>query len=54
MTVTAFGHDDDTVGRADDPRPITHDRDIAASLPRQLELRDGRVIADTQAGQDPR
>ncbi len=26
---------------------ITHDRDIAASLPRQVELRDGRKIADS-------
>ncbi|MCT2585418.1 ABC transporter ATP-binding protein [Actinophytocola gossypii] len=26
---------------------ITHDRDIAASLPRQVSMRDGRVLADT-------
>jgi putative ABC transport system ATP-binding protein len=26
---------------------ITHDRDIAASLPRQVSMRDGRVVADT-------
>jgi putative ABC transport system ATP-binding protein len=26
---------------------ITHDREIAAQLPRRVELRDGRVIADT-------
>jgi putative ABC transport system ATP-binding protein len=26
---------------------ITHDREIAARLPRRVELRDGRVIADT-------
>jgi putative ABC transport system ATP-binding protein len=27
---------------------ITHDRDIAASLPRQVEFRDGRVVRDTR------
>jgi putative ABC transport system ATP-binding protein len=27
---------------------ITHDRDIAARLPRRVELRDGRVVADTR------
>jgi putative ABC transport system ATP-binding protein len=27
---------------------ITHDRDIAATLPRRVELRDGRVVADTR------
>ncbi|HUQ57650.1 ABC transporter ATP-binding protein [Lentzea sp.] len=26
---------------------ITHDRDIAASLPRRVELRDGRIVSDT-------
>jgi putative ABC transport system ATP-binding protein len=26
---------------------ITHDRDIAAALPRRVELRDGRVVTDT-------
>ena len=26
---------------------ITHDRDIAASLPRRIELRDGRVVSDS-------
>jgi putative ABC transport system ATP-binding protein len=26
---------------------ITHDRDVAARLPRQVALRDGRVVADT-------
>ncbi|ASQ99828.1 ABC transporter ATP-binding protein [Streptomyces sp. 11-1-2] len=25
---------------------ITHDRDIAASLPRQVEIQDGRIVAD--------
>ncbi|WP_109589056.1 ABC transporter ATP-binding protein [Actinoplanes xinjiangensis] len=27
---------------------ITHDRDIAAALPRRVELRDGRIVADTR------
>jgi putative ABC transport system ATP-binding protein len=31
---------------------ITHDPGIAASLPRRIQLRDGRVVADTRA--DPR
>jgi putative ABC transport system ATP-binding protein len=26
---------------------ITHNRDIAASLPRQVEMRDGRIVTDT-------
>jgi putative ABC transport system ATP-binding protein len=30
---------------------ITHDRDIAARLPRRVELRDGRVVADTATHQ---
>jgi putative ABC transport system ATP-binding protein len=28
---------------------ITHDRDIAARAPRQVEFRDGRIVADTNA-----
>jgi putative ABC transport system ATP-binding protein len=28
---------------------ITHDRDIAGSLPRQVSMRDGQVVADTEA-----
>lgn len=28
---------------------ITHDRDIASMLPRTVELRDGRIVADTRA-----
>ncbi|TAK69568.1 MAG: ABC transporter ATP-binding protein [Actinomycetota bacterium] len=31
---------------------ITHDRDIAASLPRTIEMRDGQKVADS-AAQDP-
>ena len=29
---------------------ITHDRDIAARLPRRVELRDGRIVADQYQG----
>jgi putative ABC transport system ATP-binding protein len=25
---------------------ITHDRDVAAAMPRRVEVRDGRVVAD--------
>jgi putative ABC transport system ATP-binding protein len=25
---------------------ITHDRDIAASLPRQVDMRDGQIVGD--------
>jgi len=32
---------------------ITHDRDLAASLPRQIELSDGRVVGDHQAAAVP-
>jgi putative ABC transport system ATP-binding protein len=28
---------------------ITHDRDLAASLPRQVQMLDGRIVADTKA-----
>ncbi|RPE39226.1 putative ABC transport system ATP-binding protein [Streptomyces sp. Ag109_O5-1] len=31
---------------------ITHDRDIAARLPRRVEMRDGRVLSDTSAASD--
>lgn len=26
---------------------ITHDREIAAGLPRQVRMRDGRIVADS-------
>ncbi|GAA4383043.1 hypothetical protein GCM10023088_49420 [Actinomadura verrucosospora] len=29
---------------------ITHDNEIAAALPRQVQVRDGRLVADTPAG----
>ncbi|MEU4493805.1 ABC transporter ATP-binding protein [Streptomyces sp. NPDC023998] len=31
---------------------ITHDRDIAAHLPRRVEIQDGRIITDTAADRD--
>ena len=31
---------------------ITHDRELAASLPRRIELRDGRVVTDERAPRD--
>jgi putative ABC transport system ATP-binding protein len=33
---------------------ITHDRELAESLPRQIELRDGRVRADRRGGNGTR
>jgi putative ABC transport system ATP-binding protein len=32
---------------------ITHDRDLAAGLPRQVHMRDGRVVSDTATTVDP-
>ncbi|MYS91155.1 ATP-binding cassette domain-containing protein [Streptomyces sp. SID5464] len=32
---------------------ITHDREIAAGLPRRIEMRDGRVVADTTTTDAP-
>ncbi|GAA3130787.1 ABC transporter ATP-binding protein [Planomonospora alba] len=32
---------------------ITHDREIAASLPRRVGMRDGRIVSDSAAGPDP-
>ncbi|MFJ4847647.1 MULTISPECIES: ABC transporter ATP-binding protein [unclassified Streptomyces] len=32
---------------------ITHDRDIAARLPRRVEIRDGRIVRDTRAEGTP-
>ncbi len=32
---------------------ITHDRDIAARLPRRVEIQDGRIVTDTTADRDP-
>jgi putative ABC transport system ATP-binding protein len=29
---------------------ITHDREVAASMPRQVELRDGEIVGDNRAG----
>ena len=33
---------------------ITHDRELAKQLPRQIEMRDGRVVADTTSESPPR
>jgi putative ABC transport system ATP-binding protein len=33
---------------------ITHDRELAKQLPRQIEMRDGRVVADTTSESGPR
>jgi putative ABC transport system ATP-binding protein len=32
---------------------ITHDREIAARLPRQVQMRDGLVVADTSVAGVP-
>nr|WP_245765757.1 ABC transporter ATP-binding protein [Nonomuraea jiangxiensis] len=32
---------------------ITHDRDIAAALPRQIEMLDGRILPEADGGQAP-
>lgn len=32
---------------------ITHDRELAASLPRQVAMRDGEIVADGVAGGHP-
>ncbi|MFI6758464.1 ABC transporter ATP-binding protein [Micromonospora sp. NPDC050417] len=31
---------------------ITHDRDIAARMPRRVEIRDGRIVTDTRSGSE--
>src|SRR5262245_58008123 len=33
---------------------ITHDRDLAARVPRQVEILDGRILADTSSAFDAR
>ena len=33
---------------------ITHDRDLAARLPRQVEMLDGRIVSDTRTPQTAR
>ncbi|HEX4033710.1 MAG TPA: ABC transporter ATP-binding protein [Solirubrobacteraceae bacterium] len=32
---------------------ITHDRDLAAALPRQIEMLDGHMVSDSRPGLDP-
>lgn len=32
---------------------ITHDRELAADLPRQVEVRDGRVLTDSGTPKEP-
>jgi molybdate transport system ATP-binding protein len=32
---------------------ITHDRELAASLPRQVQMRDGRIVTDTKGVERP-
>ncbi|MEV4089834.1 hypothetical protein AB0J43_57160, partial [Nonomuraea fuscirosea] len=32
---------------------ITHDREIAAGLPRQVRMRDGEIVSDSAAGSEP-
>jgi putative ABC transport system ATP-binding protein len=32
---------------------ITHDQDVAARMPRRVEIRDGRIVVDTHSGSHP-
>ncbi|KUO09946.1 ABC transporter ATP-binding protein [Streptomyces sp. DSM 15324] len=45
--LTALNHEGATIA------VITHDKDIAMQLPRQVEIRDGRLVADTHEGGRP-